>query len=116
MFMISNIFTQMGNPSDGDDIGCLCFNAERIGNSDGPTIGSKYLILAKQWPGMEDSLALLTMITILMGISSFLKIETGTSTDIFIGFNRAMYADVPNAEAEADDEVAIYTRESNGDG
>jgi len=106
----------MGNPLDGDGIGLLCFNAAKnwqLGWSD----DRKQIFDPREamaWTGR------------LVGIADYdnnsdghpvvLKVETGTSPDIFIGFNRAIGADIPNVEAEANDKVAIYTRESNGDG
>jgi len=104
----------MGNPLYSDDVGKMCFNPAKsyyIGwyNDGGiltyiPTVG-------KAWSGT------------LMGVGEWkdspgrhpvvVKIETGTNTDYFVGFNRAAGANAQNDEA--DDLVTIVETGNNGD-
>ena len=104
----------MGNPLYSDDVGKMCWNAAKtwqIGWYD----SNKIIIDPKAqqfWSGT------------IVGIADFdnnpdqypvvVKIETGTSTDQFINFNRAKGVNSQNDEA--DNEVTIVETGSNGEG
>ena len=103
----------MGNPLSGDDIGKMCFNP------------------AKNWmltwydfgkSTVDITLDAIYHVETIVGIAEYdnrgqrnviIKLETGTSTDIFIGFNRATGINAQNDEA--DDEVTIVTTGNNGE-
>ncbi len=101
----------MGNPLYSDDIGKMCWNAAKtwqVGWYD-----SNKLTFDQQgsWRGK------------IVGIADFdnnsenhpvvIKLETGTSTDSFIAFNRA--TGVNSQNDEADDEVTIVETGNNGE-
>jgi len=103
----------MGNPSYGDDNGRMCFNPAK----------SWYL----RWYGNDyetfDSTSSSCWSGTLIGIGEWdngvyskpvvVKLETGTATDYFVGFNRA--AGPNELNDEADDEVTIVETGSNGE-
>eukprot|EP00546_Thalassionema_frauenfeldii_P009624 CAMPEP_0178912114 /NCGR_PEP_ID=MMETSP0786-20121207/10078_1 /TAXON_ID=186022 /ORGANISM="Thalassionema frauenfeldii, Strain CCMP 1798" /LENGTH=568 /DNA_ID=CAMNT_0020584651 /DNA_START=624 /DNA_END=2327 /DNA_ORIENTATION=+ len=103
----------MGNPLYSDDVGRMCWNA------------------AKTWQvGWYDDrkatfdASMVVQTYRMVGIANYdnnpeqlpvvIKLETGTSTDQFIAFNRAMGVNSDNDEA--DDEVTIVQTGSNGEG
>jgi len=104
----------MGNPLYSDDVGKMCWNA------------------AKTWqcewynePGNKDTFdaSMESKTFRLVGIANYdnnpenlpvvIKLETGTSTDQFINFNRA--TGVNSENDEADNEVTIVETGSNGE-
>mmetsp|Transcript_18161 Transcript_18161/g.26955 ORF Transcript_18161/g.26955 Transcript_18161/m.26955 type:complete len:609 (+) Transcript_18161:76-1902(+) len=103
----------MGNPLYSDDIGKMCFNAAK--NWQLNWYNDKKLLV--------NPLINPTTIVDLVGIANYdttanshpvvVKIETGTSTDQFIGFNRAVGINAQNDEA--DNEVTIVQTGNNGE-
>jgi len=104
---------QMGNPLYDDDIGKMCYNP------------------AKNWAiGWYDSNKIevnintnfINHVETIIGIADFaanpegrnvvIKLETGTSNDYFVGFNRAIGVNAQNDEA--DDEVTVILTGNNG--
>ena len=104
----------MGNPSYSDEIGKMCFNP------------------AKSWQigRYDDSVSILDItqslvahVQTIIGVANYgnngagmdvvIKLETGTSTDYFVGFNRATGIDAQNDEV--DDEVTIIETGANGE-
>jgi len=105
---------QMGNPLYGDDEGKMCYNP------------------AKNWAiGWYDSKKsevninkdVISHVETIVGIADFdnnsdernviIKLETGTSNDYFVGFNRAIGVNSQNDEA--DNEVTIVLTGNNGE-
>ena len=103
----------MGNPLYGDDLGKMCFNP------------------AKNWAiGWYDSRKnevninnnVINHVETIVGIADFdnnpeqrnviIKLETGTSNDYFVGFNRAIGVNLQNDEA--DNEVTIVLTGNDG--
>eukprot|EP00957_Ditylum_brightwellii_P206416 15348337-Ditylum_brightwellii.AAC.1 len=110
----------MGNPLYSDEVGKMCYNAAKNWQLD--WYGGKGT--QSQHKQLIDPFQTLTSTVELVGIGEYdkitanryvvIKLETGTSTDIFIGFNRAAG---PNAQNdEADDEVTITESGNNGEG
>jgi len=102
----------MGNPLYSDDVGKMCFNPAK--NWYLGWYGDDYVTFDPSTEGCWTG----TIIGIgewdsgNYGIPVDIKIETGTSEDYFIGFNRAAG---PNAQNdEADDEVTIVQTGNNG--
>ena len=102
----------MGNPLYSDDIGAMCFNAAK--NYQLPWYDSNTIIINPRdgdWIGK------------IVGIADFannpddspvvIKIETGTSIDQFIAFNRA--TGINRHNDEADNEVTIVEAGNNGE-
>merc|ERR1712176_1515278 len=103
----------MGNPLYSDDVGKMCFNPAK--NWYLGWYGSDYVTFDPSTEGCWTG----TIIGIgewdsgNYGLPVDIKIETGTSDDYFIGFNRATG---PNAQNdEADDEVTIVQTGNNGE-
>jgi len=103
----------MGNPLYSDDVGKMCFNPAK--NWYLGWYGTDYVTFDPSTEGCWTG----TIIGIgewdsgNYGIPVDIKIETGTSEDYFIGFNRAAG---PNAQNdEADDEVTIVQTGNNGE-
>ena len=103
----------MGNPLYSDDVGKMCFNAAK--NWQLNWYNDKKLLVN---PRVNP-----TTIVDLVGIANYdttanshpvvVKIETGTITDQFIGFNRAVGINAQNDEA--DNEVTIVQTGNNGE-
>merc|ERR1740124_919526 len=104
----------MGNPLYSDEEGQMCYNP------------------AKSWQigWYKDSVSILDItqssvnhVQTIIGVANYgnndagmdvvIKLETGTSTDYFVGFNRATGITAQNDEA--DDEVTIIETGSNGE-
>jgi len=104
----------MGNPLYSDEIGKMCFNP------------------AKSWQigWYDDSVSILDItqssvahVQTIIGVANYgnngagmdvvIKLETGTSTDYFVGFNRA--TGINGQNDEADDEVTIIETGNNGE-
>ena len=103
----------MGNPLYSDDVGKMCFNAAKnwqIGWYD------THKISINPWngPSTVDLVGIANFDTNPNNLSVVVKIETGTTTDQFIGFNRAIGVNSQNDEA--DDEVTIVETGNNGEG
>jgi len=102
----------MGNPLYDDEVGRMCFNPaksyyigwyeEGIETFDPSTQASwsGTLMGVGEWEGHEGENTVVV------------KIETGTNTDFFVGFNRAAGANAQNDEA--DDLVTIIETGNNG--
>jgi hypothetical protein len=101
----------MGNPLYSDEVGKMCFNAAK----------NWYLEWYDGAKTTIDPLVSPTSTVTLVGVAEYnirngnpvvVKLETGTSDDFFIGFNRAVGANSQNDEA--DNEVTIVTTGNNG--
>jgi len=106
----------MGNPLYSDDVGRMCYNPAKS-----YYIGWYSEGIVDFDPSVEDQWS-----GTLMGVGQWkdynsnerphpvvVKIETGTSTDYFVGFNRAAGANADNDEA--DDLVTIIETGNNGE-
>ena len=103
----------MGTPLWGDDNGAQCYNAAKSWQI-GWYNSHKIVVDPRQSASWEGNI---------IGIADFsrndfnrpvvVKIETSTSTDLFVGFNRAIGANRQNLEA--DDEVTVVETGRNGD-
>lgn len=109
----------MGNPLYSDDVGKMCWNAAktwqiRSSNGVGWYDDSKILIDPRSGPWSGR----------LVGIADYdnnpannpvvVKVETGTATDQFIAFNRAIGVNSQNDQA--DDQVTVVETGNNGEG
>jgi len=106
----------MGNPLYSDEIGKMCYNAAKnwqIGWYD----DAKYALATNDgqgsFPNTELSMVGVADYNIRGSKPVTVKLETGTSTDYFIGFNRATKANSQNDEA--DNEVTVTTSGNNGE-
>ena len=104
-----------GNPHYQDDTGKMCYNPAKNWQIGWYNDRKKMLTPRSQISGWE------TMETI-VGIADYqknnmfpvvLKLETGTSNDYFVGFNRA--AGINEDNKEADDQLTIVQSGKNGD-
>lgn len=102
----------MGNPLYSDDVGKMCWNAAKTWQVGWYDTNKLTFDQQGSWSGT------------LVGIADFnnnpnnhpvvIKLETGTTTDQFVAFNRAKGVNSQNDEA--DDEVTIVQTGSNGEG
>jgi hypothetical protein len=104
----------MGNPLYGDDLGLMCFNPAKNWQL-GWYNDAKILIDPRQKKSSQIKV---------IGLADYdkrtdlndpvtVKIETGTTTDIFVGFNLAKGINAQNDEA--DDEVTVVETGNNGE-
>jgi len=107
-----SLFSQMGNPCYADDFCAMCFNAAK--NWQLPWYDThKHLIDPREGPWSGTIVGIADFQNNPSNHSVVLKIETGTTTDQFIGFNRA--AGVNYENDEADNEVTIVETGGNGE-
>ena len=102
----------MGNPWYSDDRGAMCFNAAKnwqLGWYD----DNKLLVNPNSSPGTYTLVGIADFANNPAGHPVVIKLETGTSIDQFIAFNRA--AGVNRDNDEADDEVTIVETGQNGE-
>jgi len=103
----------MGNPLYHDDVGQMCFNAAKNWQLDWYN-DKKQLVDPRVNPTtMVDLVGIANYNTTANNHPVVVKIETGTSTDQFIGFNRAIGINADNDEA--DNEVTIVQTGNNGE-
>jgi hypothetical protein len=103
----------MGNPCYGDDNCEICFNAAK--NWQLPWYNDrKMLIDPRNGPQTVRMVGIADYGNNSEELPVVLKIETGSSTDQFIAFNRATGVNKDNDEA--DDEVTIVETGNNGEG
>ena len=105
----------MGNPLYSDDIGKMCFNPAKSWQSG--WYSSNTLLIDPRVAGSQYSDVTLVGIADYLnnpaGYPVVVKLETGSSQDFFVGFNRAVGVNAQNDEA--DDEVTIV-QVSGGNG
>ena len=104
----------MGNPLYSDDIGKMCFNPAK----------SWYVNWYDDYkttvditvPNISKQISMVGVAEITVNnnkLPAVMKLETGTSNDYFVGFNRATGRNSQNDEA--DDEVTIVQTGNNGE-
>eukprot|EP00571_Detonula_confervacea_P011798 CAMPEP_0172298830 /NCGR_PEP_ID=MMETSP1058-20130122/1300_1 /TAXON_ID=83371 /ORGANISM="Detonula confervacea, Strain CCMP 353" /LENGTH=598 /DNA_ID=CAMNT_0013008123 /DNA_START=69 /DNA_END=1862 /DNA_ORIENTATION=+ len=106
----------MGNPLYSDETGKMCYNAAKNFQIDGWYNDAKRTLAtnggSSSFIPTELNLVGVAEYDIRGGRDVTVKLETGTSTDYFIGYNRATG---PNSQNdEADNEVTVTTSGNNG--
>jgi len=90
----------MGNPLYSDDIGKMCFNAAMNWQLDWYNDKKQPVDLRVNPSTIVDLVEIANYNTTANNHPVVVKIETGTSTDQFIGFNRAIGINAENDEAD----------------
>eukprot|EP00581_Thalassiosira_minuscula_P016484 CAMPEP_0183718422 /NCGR_PEP_ID=MMETSP0737-20130205/11683_1 /TAXON_ID=385413 /ORGANISM="Thalassiosira miniscula, Strain CCMP1093" /LENGTH=937 /DNA_ID=CAMNT_0025947977 /DNA_START=95 /DNA_END=2908 /DNA_ORIENTATION=+ len=106
----------MGNPLFYDDIGKMCYNAAKnwqIGWYDDRKQTVSPLSGGGDWSQAVTMVGIADYLNNPDGRPVVIKLETGTSNDYFVGFNRAIGVNADNDEA--DDMVTIVQTGANGE-
>jgi hypothetical protein len=103
----------MGNPLYSDEVGKMCFNAAKNWQI-GWYNTNRLLVDPRNGPTTVNMVGIADFNNNPQDYPVVIKIETGTSTDQFIAFNRAIGINSQNDEA--DDEVTIVETGNNGEG
>jgi len=103
----------MGNPCYADDFCAMCFNAAKNWQI-GWYAPHKLLVDPIQGPQQVTIVGIADFVNNPDNRPVVIKVETGTATDQFIAFNRALGVNRENDEA--DDEVTIVETGNNGEG
>jgi hypothetical protein len=103
----------MGNPLYSDEIGKMCFNAAKNWQI-GWYNSNRLLVDPRSGPTTVNMVGIADFLNNPQDYPVVIKIETGTATDQFIAFNRAIGINSQNDEA--DNEVTIVETGNNGEG
>ena len=107
----------MGNPLYSDDVGRMCYNAAKswqIGWYDDRKIQLNPLGQPSDWSETRAMVGIADYLNNPARLPVVIKLETNTSEDYFLGFNRAAGINADNKEA--DDLVTIVRSGNNGEG
>lgn len=107
----------MGNPLYSDDVGKMCYNPAKNWQIGWYTIPTARTLLdprSGSGPWAYDLVGVADYSNNPFSLPIVIKLETGSTTDYFIGFNRAVGVNSQNVQA--DDQVTITESGANGEG